>query len=348
MTKKRIKRIIQISLLAGTLTSLYFVPWIVVKAWIMPLPNTIEEQANEAVSNGFDGIIIYVDQAHHEPKCYTAGWHNKNTEQPTRPDALFKIASVSKLYTAAAVVKLNAMGLLSLDQTLADYLPELSGKIEHANEITIEMLVKHRSGIPNYTDTPNYWAHPKDGYAENLDLILGLRANFEPDAQYEYCNTNYLLLSKIMDSVLGYPHFDFIQNKILDRLHLTNTFKSIHDVTSDRMMSGYHKGHPLDLKTDDVGMIATAKDVGIFLRALIDGSVFDGNEQETYSKLYEYEHKGWVPGYQSIAKYQKDIDAVVVQFTSTTDPKLYYWNLADVEYNRVIKLLKKSRQGNAH
>lgn len=342
MTKRKTKRIIKIVLLVGTFISLFFVPWIVVKAWILPLPDTIQEQANEAVENGFDGIIVYVDKANKPAEFYAAGWHDKKNKIPANPHALFKIASISKLYTAVAIAKLVNDGRLSLDKTLADYIPELSGRIEHADKITLKMMVQHRSGIPNYTDTPDYWAHPKENNREKLDLVLDLPANFKPGEDYEYCNTNYLLLSEIMDKVLGYPHFEFIQEEILIRLNLKNTFESINNVNIDDVMSGYHKGHPFDLKTDDVGMLATAEDVGIFLRALNDGSAFDGKEKEIYSSIYEYEHTGWVPGYQSIAKYHKDIDAVVVQFTNTTDPELYYWNLADVEYGRIIKIIKKN------
>lgn len=342
MTKRKTKRIIKIVLLVGTFISLFFVPWIVVKAWILPLPDTIQEQANEVVENGFDGIIVYVDKANKPAEFYAAGWHDKKNKIPANPHALFKIASISKLYTAVAIAKLVNDGRLSLDKTLADYIPELSGRIEHADKITLKMMVQHRSGIPNYTDTPDYWAHPKENNREKLDLVLDLPANFKPGEDYEYCNTNYLLLSEIMDKVLGYPHFEFIQEEILIRLNLKNTFESINNVNIDDVMSGYHKGHPFDLKTDDVGMLATAEDVGIFLRALNDGSAFDGKEKEIYSSIYEYEHTGWVPGYQSIAKYHKDIDAVVVQFTNTTDPELYYWNLADVEYGRIIKIIKKN------
>jgi len=344
MRKKQTKRIIKIVLLTGTFISFFFVPWIVVKAWILPLPETVQEQANEAVENGFDGILIYVNKANNPPEFYAAGWHDKNNKIPANPHALFKIASISKLYTAVAIAKLVNEGRLSLDKTLADYLPELSGRIENADKISIKMMVQHRSGIPNFTDTKNYWAAPKESNTENLELILDQPANFEPGKKYEYCNTNYLLLSEIMDKALGYPHFEFIQEEILNRLHLKNTFQSINDVNIDDVMSGYHKGHPFDLKTDNIGMVATAEDVGIFLRALHDGSLFDGEEKEIYSSIYKYEHKGWVPGYQSIAKYHKDIDAVVVQFTNTTDPKLYYWNLADVEYSRIVKIVRHRLQ----
>jgi CubicO group peptidase (beta-lactamase class C family) len=341
INKIQTKRLLRIALLVGTIVSLFFVPWILVKAWILPLPDTIQEQADEAIGLGFDGIIIYVDEAGNPPAFYAAGWHDKKNKIPANPKALFKLASISKLYNAVAITKLASDGRLSLDKTLADYLPELIGRIENADKITIKMMVQHRSGIPNYTDSYNYWAAPKESNKENLELVLDKPANFEPDEDYEYSNTNYLLLSEIMDKVLGYDHFQYIQEEILNRLNLKNTFSSISEVNIDDVMSGYHVGHPYDLKTDDLGMLASAEDVGIFLRALNDGSLFDEGEQEIYSSIYEYEHKGWVPGYQSIAKYHEGIDTVVIQFTSTTDPKLYNWNLADIEYNRIVKILKR-------
>ena len=60
--------------------------------------------------------------------------------------------------------------------------------------------------------------------------------------------------------------------------------------------------------------------------------------------LYEYEHTGWVPGYQSIAEYHEDIDAVVIQFNNTTDNKLFMWNLSEIVYSRIVKILKKTKK----
>ena len=111
----------------------------------------------------------------------------------------------------------------------------------------------------------------------------------------------------------------------------------------DEVMSGYHVGHPYDLKTDEQGMLASAEDVGIFLRALNDGSLFDEGEQAIYSSIYVYEHSGWVPGYQSFAEYHEDIDAVVIQFNNTTDPKLYMWNLSEIVYSRIVKILRRQK-----
>ena len=339
MNNKRTKTVIRVALLVGTITSLFFVPWLLVKAWILPLPNTLQAQLDEAVSHGFDGVIVYIDQAGAPPQQFAAGWHDRQAKLPARPDALFNIASISKLYDAVAVTKLVSKGRLSLNKTLSDYLPELSGQIEYADKITLKHLIQHRSGIPNFTDAPNFWAEPGKTYEENLALIVGKPANFAPGEDYEYCNTNYLLLNKIMDNALGYENFTFIQQEVLQPLQLNNTYGSLSEVNINEVMSGYHVGYPEDLKFVDRGMLATAADVGEFLRALISGTVFNDGEQEIYSSVYEYEHAGWVPGYQSFAEYNSELDAVIVVFYSTTDPKLYNWNLSQIINSRIANIL---------
>jgi D-alanyl-D-alanine carboxypeptidase len=341
MTKKQKKQIFRIVLITASIGSLFFVPWLLVKAWILPLPDTVQKQMDEAIGHGFEGMIVYVEQAGKPPQYFASGWHNRESKIPAKPQALFKIASISKLYDAVAVTKLVNKGRLSLDKTIADYLPELVGKIEYAEKITLKLMIQHRSGIPNFTDAPNFWAAPTETYEESLELIQGKPANFKPGEDYEYCNTNYLLINKIMDDELGYGNFQYIQEEILIPLNLNKTFSSLSEVNIEEVMSGYHVGYPYDLKTNDYGMHATAEEVGIFLRALNNGSLFDQGEQEIYASIYEYEHSGWVPGYQSFAKYYKELDTVVIEFYSTTDPKLYYWNLSEIINNRIFKILKK-------
>jgi hypothetical protein len=152
-----------------------------------------------------------------------------------------------------------------------------------------------------------------------------------------------LLIRKLIDKTLGYNHFQFIREEILTPLNLNNTFGSLKEVGLDDVMSGYYVGIEDDLKADENGMLATAQDVGIFLRALNDGSVFNIGEQKIYSSIYVYEHTGLVPGYQSIAKYHKDIDTVVIQFNNTTDFNGYEWNLSEIIYNRILKILRKNK-----
>ncbi|OIQ30868.1 MAG: serine hydrolase [Bacteroidetes bacterium MedPE-SWsnd-G2] len=337
---KKAKWTVRILLLVGTLISLYFVPWLLVKAWILPLPNNVQAQLDESISHGFDGMIVYIDQGGKPPQYLASGWHNRDTKIPAKPDALFKIASISKLYDAVAITKLVNDGRLSLDKTITDYLPELKGRIENADKITLRLMIQHRSGIPNFTDAPGFWEAPTGTFEEGMALILDKPANFKPGEDYEYCNTNYLLINKIMDDELGYGNFQFIQEEVLKPLNLNHTFSSVSQVNIDDVMSGYHVGYPHDLKTNDYGMHATAEDVGTFLRALNDGSLFEEGEQEIYASVYEYEHSGWVPGYQSFAKYYEDMDAVIIEFYSTTDPKLYNWNLSEIINNRIAKIVR--------
>lgn len=343
MTKKQTKRILRIVLLIGTAISMFFVPWILVWAWILPLPNTVQEQVNEAIDHGFDGIIVYVDEAGKPPAFYTAGWHDRKNKIPAHPQALFKIASISKLYVAVAITKLVNDERLSLDKSLADYFPELVGRIENSEKITLRSMVQHRSGIPNYTDNPDFWESRQNSSKDALEFVLDLPANFEPDKDYGYSNTNYLLLSRIIEKVVGYSRQQYFKEEILIPLGLNNTFGSLDEVDLDDVMSGYYVGIEDDFKSEDIGMLATAEDVGIFLRALNDGSVFDEGEQEIYSSIYVYEHTGLVPGYQSIAKYHKDINTIIIQFVNTTDFDGYNWNTSEIVYSRIVKIVRSKK-----
>lgn len=222
-----------------------------------------------------------MDEAGKPPAFYTAGWHDRKNKIPAHPKSLFKIASISKLYDAVAIAKLVNDNRLSLDKTLADYFPELVGRIENAEKITLRLMVQHRSGIPNYTDHPGFWENPPKSREETLELALDLPANFKPGEDYGYSNTNYLLLSKLIDTVVGYSRHQYIKEEILIPLGLNNTFGSLSEVNIDDVMSGYYVGYESDLKTDEYGMLATAEDVGIFLRALNDGSLFDERERKS-------------------------------------------------------------------
>ena len=341
--QKRLKLILRVAAAIVTIGSLYlFAPWKAGLSYISPLPATVQEQIDSAVDQGIDGIIVYIQKDGQDAEIYAAGWHDRERKIPADPNALFKIASIGKLYNAAAVTKLVAEGRLSLDETLAHYLPSLAGRIEYADKITLRMLVEHRSGIPNFTD------HEDFNWGENsldvLEMVLDTPADFEPGSDYAYSNTNYLLLEKIMTKTLGYDHTEYIRDEILSPLGLEQTFFSVNEIDMARLMSGYHVGHSEDFKTLDQGFVATAEDVGIFLRALNDGALFTEQEQEIYTSIYEYGHTGWVLGHSSRAHYHDDIDTVVIQFVNTTGNDTVI--LTEVVYNRIVKILRK-RESNS-
>jgi len=214
--------------------------------------------------------------------------------------------------------------------------------------------VPARSGIPNFTDAGRW-----DWFASQTDinqaLALDQPADFAPDTRTSYSNINYLLIGRILDNVLGYSHQQYIAEEILAPLGLTHTYSLLSQVAYDDVVSGYRYEYDDDLRQLDHvipggSMIATAEDVGIFLRALNDGSLLNDDEQAIYSSIYEYEHTGWVPGYYSIARYYEDIDTVVVQFVSTTGGDT--WGAANVVggkatgisniiYNRIVRILSR-------
>jgi len=355
--KRRAVRILRIIMpIVAIIIVIVIAPLDLVPAWIAPLPDTVQEQVDEAIDYGLDGIIVYVDQAGKAPQFYAAGWKNKLTQEPADPHALFRIASISKLYIATAVAKLASNGTLSLDKTLADYLPELANRIENADQITLRMMVQHRSGIPNFTDAAGWdWFASQTDIDEALALVLDKPADFEPDARNSYSNTNYLLIGRILDNVLGYSHQQYIADEIVAPPGLTHTYSLLSQVNYDDVASGYWYEYNDDLRQLDHvipggSMIATAEDVGIFLRALNDGSLLNDDEQAIYSSIYEYEHTGWVPGYHSIARYFADMDTVVVQFVSTTGGDT--WGTANIVggkatgistiiYNRIVRILSR-------
>ncbi len=102
---KKIKNILRIAFILVSISSLYFVPWILVKAWISPLPDTVQEQIDDAVGYGFDGIIVYVDEAGKPPAFYAAGVKNRENKTPADPHELVEIGSINKLYVAISVTK---------------------------------------------------------------------------------------------------------------------------------------------------------------------------------------------------------------------------------------------------
>lgn len=346
LNQTRIIRILRIVMpIVGIITAVIFVPWTALYLLVAPVSATVQEEINNSIDRGFDGIIVYADQGGEDAALYAAGWNNRAEETPADPNSLFRIASISKLYIATATTMMVNDGLLSLDDTLADYFPEFVDRIENADQITVRMMVQHRSGIPNYTDDPNWlWGEVPADLDAHLALALDKPANFAPDTNYRYSNTNYLLIGDILDQVLGYSHHQYIREEITEPLGLTDTYSLTSEINLDDLMSGYYYGYEDDFKEIDHiapggTMIATAEDVGVFLRALNDGSLLSEEEQEIYASIYEFGHTGWVLGYQSIARYNAETDTVLVMFVNSTGGETE--EIIGIVYNRIDRILSQ-------
>jgi D-alanyl-D-alanine carboxypeptidase len=143
---------------------------------------------------------------------------------PANRETSFRIGSVTKQFTAAAIMKLVEQGKLALDDDIARYAPEFnSGR----RKITIRQLLNHASGVPNYTAQPEFMtkAAPLDlAHAELLKFIEGVPFDFEPGKGWNYTNTGYYLLGMIIEAVVRRPYATFVKEELFVPLGLTRTF----------------------------------------------------------------------------------------------------------------------------
>ena len=161
---------------------------------------------------------------------YAAGYAKIESRTPMNSCHLQYLQSISKTYAAVCVLKLAERGKVDLHAPITAYLPlTYSQYVTRATEVTVEMLLNHTSGIPEYNDAPRYVTrllqdpdHPFQP-ADYLIYIKGKPLDFEPGSKYSYRNTNYLLLALILDTLTG-NHGAFMQKEIFEPLQLKDTY----------------------------------------------------------------------------------------------------------------------------
>lgn len=116
----------------------------------LPTATTVQGFLDNAVSQGIDGIFVHLEQQQQTNTSYASGTQDRITGAMADPASLFKIASNSKLFIAVTTAKLAYLNVISLDDTLAYWLPEYTSRIENAGTITIRYIIQHRSGIPDF------------------------------------------------------------------------------------------------------------------------------------------------------------------------------------------------------
>jgi CubicO group peptidase (beta-lactamase class C family) len=253
-----------------------------------------------------------------------------------------------------AATKLINKQLLSLDDTLTELLPELTEKIKNPDKFTVRSLLKI------YFNTPAFYEIVKNPILYNTESLQEIYSlfpynsyDFDSAIEFNYHNINTLLVAEIFLRKLGYDYRQYIKNEILIPLKLDKTYNMVSDVDLEKVENGNllkfsKKMNHLDFIIPGYSMVASAEDLGKFLRALNDGVLLNEEEQIILSSIYNNEHtEGLIRDYQSIAKYHKNIDAVVVQFSNTTNydsqrkSKIIYNRII---YNRIIKILRKDQE----
>ncbi|MEM1121016.1 MAG: serine hydrolase domain-containing protein [Bacteroidota bacterium] len=160
-----------------------------------------------------------------------AGMADIPNQIPMQPCNLSRIGSVTKTFTATLILRLQTEGLLNITDKISDYLPaEIIAQIANGTEATIENLLNHTSGIPDYTEVISYsvdflnsptWLRTDEG---DLQYIYGEPAEFAPDAQRKYSNTNFILLGLLAEAVAGKSGRELYQEYIFQPLGLNNTY----------------------------------------------------------------------------------------------------------------------------
>jgi len=175
------------------------------------------------------GMIALISAEGEEDFIIKRGVSNRATGETMNENHYFRIASNTKTFTGLATLLLVDEGRLNLDRTISDYLPEYN--IPNGDQITLRMLGNMTSGLYNYSDDIMLW---NDFIASNFiksytpDELLAIAfrhpTNFPPGTKYEYCNTNIVLLGLLIEKVTGKSAKQVIEEKVIQRLNLGNTY----------------------------------------------------------------------------------------------------------------------------
>ncbi len=160
---------------------------------------------------------------------YNSGRYNREQGMEMKPCLVWPGYSISKMYTATAILRLAEEGKVKLDQTINTCLPvSLFSMIPGAGKITVRMLLNHSSGIENFWHNPGFvegfMENPASTYEVEDYLEASQRRFFEPGTDIYYSNTNYLILSLIIDHISGQSHEKAFQKYIYSPLSLSGTF----------------------------------------------------------------------------------------------------------------------------
>ena len=168
------------------------------------------------------------------------GYANFEWKVPNAPDTKFRIGSISKQFTATLIMQLVEEGKINLDGKITDYLPDY--RKDTGDSITIHQLLNHTSGITSYTDLPNVWLDSLRNHYTKEYFIKHFHSSnldFEPGTEYKYNNTGYYLLAAIIEEVTGKSFGEYLKERILIPVGMTNSGSEDDEVVIDKMASGY-------------------------------------------------------------------------------------------------------------
>lgn len=267
------------------------------------------------------------------------GYANIEHKVKNTTETKYKIWSITKQFTAAAILLLEERGLLKVEDSIKKYFPEYA---EINSDIKIYHLLTHTSGIFNYSSLPNSHEtfqrlnHKKD---DLIKMFLNMPLEFEPGTQWKYCNTGYYLLGMLIERLSGKTYAEFLNENIFLPLGMLNTGVDNGKKLVSNMASGYYLNDDelihcnyinMDLMLSSGGMYSTVVDLLMWDQALNNGKILSSTSIEKmntqYKNNYGYgvsiningnrrviHHNGSCEGFLSeIHRYVDDDFAVVV------------------------------------
>lgn len=189
------------------------------------LTRFVDSAATAAVSakGGTPGVSIAIVKAGRPLLIKGYGFADIENDVPATPETVYRIGSVTKQFTAAAILRLAEQGKLALDDTLQKFLPTFPSQ---DNRVTIRHLLNHTSGIRSYTSLGAKWQRViRNDLAP--DSMIALFANepfdFKPGAQWRYNNSGYFLLGAIIEKLSGKSYGQYVQDEFFTPLGLRST-----------------------------------------------------------------------------------------------------------------------------
>lgn len=219
-----------------------------------------------------------------------SGVADLKTKRPLKPSDRFRIGSITKTFVAVVVLQLWEEQELSLDDAIADWLPETllpektSARLANSEKITIRQLLNHTSGLTDYLESDEFQADFEADSThhwtarEVLEYAYDLEPEAEPGEEFSYSNTNYIILELIVEEVTGNRLAQELRDRIYEPLGLQDTFMELQEKITGGFVSGYDDWDE-DGRRDNVtrleawglgdgGIVSTASDVGKFIQAL--------------------------------------------------------------------------------
>ena len=255
----------------------------------------------------------------------SVGFSDVENQIKADQETKYRIGSISKTFTAVMVMKAVEDGKLSLDQTLNKFFPN----IENSEKITIQNLLNHRSGIHNFTADQDYltWHTLPKTQQEMLKIIRNGGSDFEPNSKSQYSNSNYILLSYILENIFESSFADLLNTTIVESVGLKNTYLGgkINTAENESKSYNYMDNWSIENETDMSiplgagGIVSTPIDLVKFSDALFNGKLLSEKSLKKMKTLQDrfglglfqipfydkngYGHTGGIDGFSSVFSY---------------------------------------------